>query len=126
MLEIGSATLVVIGSLALLRIALQATGLGSQGVGRRAMRVVESCALGPRRLEGALHLALRLAEPTEPDERPGRLETEGRPRPVVPQVGGALGLATRQLDRVVPDPPGRHGIFGAVRPLGRQAVRRPA
>ncbi len=48
MVETGSALLVVLGCLALLRVALQWTGLAGAGTKRRSLRVVESCALGSR------------------------------------------------------------------------------
>jgi len=44
-----SALLVVLGAIALLRVFLQAIGIANKPAGRRTLRVVESCALGPRK-----------------------------------------------------------------------------
>ncbi|MCP5055611.1 MAG: flagellar type III secretion system pore protein FliP [bacterium] len=49
MVETGSALLVVLGCLALLRVALQWTGLAGVGAKRGSLRVVETCALGSRK-----------------------------------------------------------------------------
>ncbi len=49
MIEIASATLVVVGSLALLRTVLQMSGIAPKVAATRRLRVVETCALGPRR-----------------------------------------------------------------------------
>lgn len=49
MVETGSALLVVLGCLALLRVMLQWTGLAGAGSKRGCIRVVETCALGSRK-----------------------------------------------------------------------------
>ncbi len=49
MTNLASALLVVLGSLALLRIALQWAGVGSSKGPRRGLRVVETCALGSKK-----------------------------------------------------------------------------
>ncbi len=49
MWDIGSALLVVLGCLALLRVALQWTGVANPAARRAGMRIVDSCALGSRK-----------------------------------------------------------------------------
>jgi|GEM_PF-81069 len=49
MVETASALLIVLGAIVLLRIFLQTTGMAHKPPRKRGLRVVESCALGPRK-----------------------------------------------------------------------------
>jgi len=103
-IEWASALLIVLGAIALLRVALQAARVGGGGR-RRSLRVVESCALGTRQrihvvevagerlLVGSSEAGLTLlrqlpaaeAAPEDPEAAPA---SEPRPRP--PRLGAPL------------------------------------
>lgn len=99
MVEVGSSLAIVVGALVLLRVGLQVAGVGRRAPRRRSLRVVDTCALGPRRrvhvieaegqrlLVGVSERGLSLlhvlgaAESPEADEAPVETtETDATPR----------------------------------------------
>ncbi|MCP3983658.1 MAG: flagellar type III secretion system pore protein FliP [bacterium] len=109
MVETGSALLVVLGCLALLRVVLQWTGLAGTGGKPGGLHVVETCALGSRRrlhvvevagerlLVGSSESGLAMlhhlpeSQAPEPEAKP---ETSALPNPIrrLIQGGASLGL----------------------------------